>query len=205
VTDGASNRDNAAVDNAKDLVGECPLADYIGDTGECAVEVADFLYNQENPIITHTIGFNLPDSDWLREIAISDADIGLTAPTDPNETPQSRYYEAESSAELVSAVESILETIDRTDSTFVAPGATIDQFSRLAHRSELYLSLFKPSQSPGWQGNLKRYSLTGAALTDANGADAVDADGAFVAGSRSYWSESPDGADIAIGPLLLIF
>ncbi len=110
-----------------------------------------------------------------------------------------RYYEAESTGDLVQAVLNIVKSIDSTDSTLVAPGAAIDQFSRLSHREELYLSLFKPSSSPGWQGNLKRYALSGDQLIDANKNPAVGADGAFLKSSQSYWTGYEDGADIAIG------
>ena len=143
-------------------------------------------------IFTHTIGFNL-SSNWLRDVALSDAEI---PDSNGNAT---RYYEASSTGDLVDAVFNILNSIDTTDSTFVAPGASVDQFSRLSHREELYLSLFKPSRSPGWQGNLKRYALTGDKLLDVNGIAAIDQNGAFVDTSRSYWTGFDDGADIAIG------
>ena len=189
ITDGGSTPHNEAVTRATNYVGTCPT--YTNNNGRCAAEVANHMYDTKG-IFTHTIGFNLR-SNWLRDVALSDAEI---PDSDGNAT---RYYEASSTGDLVDAVFNIINSIDTTDSTFVAPGASVDQFSRLSHREELYLSLFKPSRSPGWQGNLKRYALTGDKLLDVNGNAAVDENGAFVDTSRSYWTGFDDGADIAIG------
>ena len=59
--------------------------------------------------------------------------------------------------------------------------------------------MFLPSESPGWQGNLKRYSLTGDKLLDVNKNPAIDANGAFLDTSQSYWTDFADGADITLG------
>jgi len=189
ITDGLSTKNDEAVNRAMDYVGGCPT--YPDERGRCAAEIADHLYNTEG-IYTHTIGFNI-ESNWLEDVAVSDADIP------DSEGLQTRYYEASSTDDLVNAVFNILDTIDSTTTTLVAPGATVDQYSRLSHREELYLSLFKPDASPGWQGNLKRYSLKGDQLTDVNDNAAVDANGAFLETSQSYWTGFEDGSDIAIG------
>ena len=59
--------------------------------------------------------------------------------------------------------------------------------------------MFLPSESPGWQGNLKRYSLTGDKLLDVNKNPAIDANGAFLDTSQSFWTDFADGADITLG------
>ena len=84
----------------------------------------------------------------------------------------------------------------------MAPGATVDQFSRLSHREDIYVSLFKPNKRAGWKGNLKKYLIKGLPPTifDANDVPAVDiADGVFKAGAQSYWSATPDGNNSLLG------
>ena len=180
VSDGAANNDPVAVARAKSLVnGTCPA---YTDEGRCAVEIADYLKENDlrpdlpgnQTVTTHTIGFNL-NSQWLSDIA----------------TEGGGYFEAESSSELVDAVLAIINNTETVDSTFVAPGAAIDQFSRVAHRNDVYLALFRPSATPEWSGNLKHYDLKGKPvnLFDADNKVAVNADGSFVC--LLYTSPSP--------------
>jgi len=98
----------------------------------------------------HTIGFRFK-SPWLEslsDVSVSD-DENIVAGGDHNAS---------------------------STTTFVAPSVTIDQFSRLSHRKELYLALFKPKNTSRWSGNLKKYRLTGSPATvkDATGNAAVD-------------------------------
>jgi len=189
VTDGLAVRDRPAVDRATKMVTSCPT--HTSNNGRCAVEIADYLnitdlnsdIDGDQTVTTHTIGFNI-QSDWLKDIAIT----------------EERYYEAESSADLVTAISAIIGNVETVDATFVSPGITVDQFTRLSHRNDVYLALFKPSNTPMWQGNLKRYDLKGASLTDANENIAVDSTtGQFKPDSRSFWSATADGADISLG------
>lgn len=201
VTDGASNQDNPAITLSKALVGNnCPAYD---NSGQCAVEIADYLYETDlrpdidgvQNVTTHTVGFNL-ESDWLRDIATG------TRVVDGTEVPG--YYVAESKDELTAAITTIFNSINTENTTFVAPGATVDRFSRITHRNDLYLSLFNPSESAAWEGNLKRYDLKGnpAALYDSSEPPMAVVDestGHFRVDSKSYWSEQSDGHDVAVG------
>ncbi len=170
------------------------------DNGRCGAEMAAHLFNTDmradipgSNVITHTVGFEL-DSPWLESIAEAASD-----PSDAD-APRGTYTTAETSNDLVEAFSDIFESID-SGATFVAPGITIDQFSRLSHREDVYLSLFKPSNFPGWQGNLKGYTLKGAKFLGEDGLPAVDvATGQFIADSQSYWSDGvADGLDITLG------
>ena len=192
VSDGAASNDNVAKDSAIALTGSCPT--YVNDDGRCAVEIADYLATTdlrpdqtgipgEQTVTTHTIGFNI-NSGWLKDIA----------------TEEDGYYEAESTDDLVDAVLNIIGNVEAVGNTFVAPGATVDQFSRLSHRKDVYLALFKPDVRPAWQGNLKRFDLLNDNLFDVNGNPAVKVEtGRFEPNSRSFWSSEIDGFDVAIG------
>ena len=63
------------------------------------------------------------------------------------------------------------------------------------------MSLFKPACSYRWLGNIKKYRVTPTgSIVDANGNAAVDPiTGTSHADSQSYWSDSDDGADAALG------
>ncbi len=145
---------------------------------------------------TYTIGFNLDEGgqasavDFLKDLArVGDGE----------------YHSASTAAELTTVFQNIIREILSVDTTFVSPGATVNQFNRLAHRNEVYFSLFKPSDSTRWQGNMKRYGLYGSdtevtRIVDVNGSDAVDsATGQFKTTAQSWWSAEADGNSIVEG------
>lgn len=144
----------------------------------------------DNVINTHTIALNVNSTsfrDYLQDLASLGGGF---------------FKEANSSAELATAFDDILQSIKRINTTFVAPGATINQFNRLSHRDEVYFSLFRPDRAPMWAGNLKRYRLLGnpPRLVDVNDEQAVDpATGFFKETARSFWSDQIDGNDVSLG------
>ena len=153
--------------------------------GVCGEEMARYMFVNDN-IITHTIGFNIRSS-WIQDVAAAG---------------NGSYFEASSSTDLINALTSITSQILDTGSTVVAPSVTIDQFTRLSHREEVYLALFQPRSTANWSGNLKRYAFNGEnpTLRDRDGNVAVDpATGEFLPGSRSFWSENPDGESVTEG------
>ncbi len=161
---------------------------------ECGPELAKFLYENDQvtgldgnqTITTHTIGFNFT-GPWLKSVATEGG---------------GSFYEANSAAELATAFETILKDIAKVDSSFVSPGATVNQFNRLSHRNEIYFSLFKPDERPQWTGNLKRYKLHGnpAEIVDVTDAQAIDnASGFFKSTAQSFWSPGVDGNDVSAG------
>ena len=170
------------------------------DKGRCLIELTDYMANNDlrdgvidgdQTVTTHTVGFNL-NSPWLERVA--SGTIGAEG--------AGGYHTASSTDELVEALVAIIEGVQKVDSTFVAPGVTVDQFSRLAHRKDTYLALFEPSNTPRWPGNMKRYDLSGGALFDASEPpiQAVNGTtGQFEPTSKSYWSSGTDGHSIAAG------
>ncbi len=163
----------------------------------CGEELAQWLYETDHSsslvgkqnITTYTIGFNFSGT-FLPKLA---AKGGGT------------YNTASSAQDLVDVFQSILGDVLAVDTSFVAPGATVNQFNRLTHRNDIYFALFKPDQRPTWSGNLKRYEVgtdsTGKiTIKDANGAKAVDeTSGFFADDSRSWWSDSNDGNVVSNG------
>src|SRR5690606_10525763 len=110
----------------------------------------------------------------------------------------------ENAGELSDAFNRIIQEVLATDTTFVSASAPANTFNRQDNKDELYFSLFRPSETDRWPGNLKRYRMAtsnGAAfIVDADGIPAIDPNsGFFRSESRSFWSSSRDGSNVASG------
>ena len=205
--DGAATKD-AAIDKVHNLIGDSSCSDRTVDDTSCAAVLAGWLYNNDNApdipgqqdIRTHTIAFNLSGNaaDLFRAIATAGHGI---------------FRSADSADDLVSVFTSIIDGALSTDTSFAAPGATVNQFNRLSHRDDVYFALFKPSDTPRWDGNFKRYKLGTAqdetSILDYDDNDAVnESTGFFDASARSFWEHldndgnvttAPDGANVSQG------
>ncbi|MEC8009912.1 MAG: PilC/PilY family type IV pilus protein [Pseudomonadota bacterium] len=199
LTDGAANQ-NQASSNIKSLTGitNCDSDASIGGE-KCARSLVRWMANSDlrtdlsgndNTVKTHTIAFNLSSPvavNFLQDLA-REGDGG--------------FYNVNTAQDLTTAFDTIIQSVRSTAATFVAPGATVNQFNRLSHRNEVYFSVFKPDSAPRWAGNLKRYKLLGnpAVISDANDKAAVDSNtGYFKETAQSVWSDAIDGAYVAQG------
>ncbi len=193
LTDGQPSNDPAAVTDVQTLLytdgTTCAAATTSG--GTCGAELADWLATTDhsadltdvNGINTHTIGFNF-SSDWLP--SVSTAGLG-------------QHFTADSAKSLLSAFDSILEVATDSNNSFAAPAITLDQFSRLSHRDDMYLALFQPNNTLRWSGNLKKYRFDGK-VKDKNDVVALDpVAGAIKAGAHSFWSKQADGGNVTEG------
>ena len=167
----------------------------------CGKELAEYLYTNDHAagvtgrqnIKTHTIAFNLDDPAFLQELATAGG---------------GKMYKASSSSELLGAFRSILEGVNAVDTSFTAPGATVNQFNRLTHRKDIYFAMFRPSDAPRWSGNIKRFNIDDGdnaggdvLIRDRNKAPAVDPDtGFFASTAYSYWPELDDEGNAVPGP-----
>src|SRR5690606_6167666 len=82
-----------------------------------------------------------------------------------------------------------------------APSVSVNSFNRTQHLSDLFVTVFQPTENLHWPGNLKKYRLRAADATivDANGMPAVDETGFFAPASQSFWSAEPDGRRVTQG------
>ncbi len=175
---------------------------YLTDDTYCGEDLADWLSTTDikpndtlgvNSVNVHTIGF----------ASSSEANGFLEAVA----TKGQGIYRAAADAEaLASAFNDIFKLIESKDSTFVTPGATVNQFNRLEHKNELYYALFKPVLTDDWPGNIKRYRIGKKTIDDEARlviADysttpkvAIDpATGFFKSDARSAWLGTNDGDD----------
>jgi type IV pilus assembly protein PilY1 len=161
--------------------------------GTCLDDLAELLYDGDwsplagrQNVTTYTVGFTI-DLPILAEAA---------------QRGGGRYYTADDTATLASALTSIVTTILSQDTTFTAPTVAVNSYNRTQNLSDLFVSVFKPSGRVHWPGNLKKYRIraSDAEIVDAAGAPAVDpVTGFFHTTARSYWSAGVDGQDVEAG------
>jgi type IV pilus assembly protein PilY1 len=148
LTDGIANH-NHSEDAIRTYTGEATCA---GGNGEqaCGHELVKYLHDEDQSpvagmqnVITYTIGFNF-SSKWLVEMAALGG---------------GKFHEAKDADQLVREVTNIFTDILNRSTSFAAPTLSVNAFNKLFHRSDVYFSLFKPSASVRWEGNLKKYQL----------------------------------------------
>lgn len=206
LTDGGGTKDDAA-DRVSSLIGK-DIADCErsgSNSSACGVDLQRWLYKEDHAphidglqnIVTHTVAFNLATGGATNYLIDAAAAGGGT------------FRRAESAEDLIDAFTTIVQGAQAIDTSFTAPGATVNQFNRLAHRSDVYLALFKPTDTPRWEGNLKRYTLgvdansteteQAADLLDADGVGAIDTEtGFFKNTARSLWDHIDDNGNVTL-------
>lgn len=175
------------------LVGASCDAEATGSNdGKCLDDLAEFMNKGdmsalpgEQHITIHTVGF-LADFPLLKDTAARGG---------------GQYRTATNTATLSTALTNIITNILDTQATFTAPSVSINSFNQTRNLDELYISVFSPSGTTHWPGNLKKYRLraSDATIVDKNDNPAIDpATGFFSAASESFWSVG-DGDDIEAG------
>lgn len=195
LTDGEPSNDSTADNKIKSLPG---FAQTVGTqcdgTGEgrCLDDMADYLahYDQnatlpgDQTIVTHVIGFAI-DAPLLASTA---------------ERGGGSYYLADDTASLTASLAQLVEGVTSSATTFSAPAIPVNVFNQAESSQDRYLSLFEPSGTAHWAGNLKKYRFIGGQLVGQNGAPVVDAATLlFLPSAWSFWSAEPDGAEVRAG------
>ena len=211
LTDGEPTYDaytGAGNSNSDDVASRAVIQSTVGTcSANCLDEISLYMnendihsgYDGKQNVATYTIGFEL-DDDLLRRTAEG---------TDEHSGGGGKYFVANDTTELESAIKQIFAELKDVSTTFVSPGVAVNTFNRLNHRDELYFSVFKPESGPVWQGNLKRYRLgSDGVVYDKAGRPAIDPDTGFFKarnnnpsdpGAWSWWSDAIDGNDIYLG------
>lgn len=209
LTDGVANSNTTAAKNGiGSLIGSSCTGDSGNDGERCARSLSEWWATQDqtptisgdNFVTTHTVGFALDASDAATSASIKDFLQDLA--TEGGGT----FNTASNASDLTQVFNNIIQEVLATDTTFVSPGATVNQFERTENKNEVYFALFKPSDTDRWVGNLKRFSIDDGTgdlsklILDRDGIAAVDPlTGGFKATSRSFWSTSADGNNTANG------
>ncbi|MFH0809556.1 MAG: PilC/PilY family type IV pilus protein [Pseudomonadota bacterium] len=172
-------------------------------THDCVGRVIEAPESSTKNVVSHCIGFSL-DMPLLEDAAHDGGGA---------------YFVASNQQQLISAFYS-LGLLITGNASYTAPVASVDGGNRTQHGTEMYLASFNP-QNKGdgyWGGNVKRYGLdyrekSGCptrsskewVVVDSPGgpgaADSTDCQGAFKAGSHSWWDadNQPDGDSVLKG------
>jgi type IV pilus assembly protein PilY1 len=190
LTDSAGDSFGSLVGGSCDA--ESYPAGFSPSGGQCLDELAEFMHDGDlsplpgaQNIDTYTIGFT----------------VNLPILADTATRGGGQYYTADDTATLSNALTNIVTSILDTEVTFTAPTVSINALNQARNLNDLYVSVFSPSGTEHWPGNLKKYRLrSDATIVDRNGNPAIDpATGFFSDTSQSFWSASIDGSNVMAG------
>jgi type IV pilus assembly protein PilY1 len=195
LTDGEPANDSSADAKITALPGfgtvVGPNCDGSGE-GRCLDDVAAYLAGRDlntalpgvQNVVTHTIGF---ESDF--PLLVSTAARG-----------RGEYHLADDTASLSTALSGIVLSIFDSAGTFAAPAVPVNAFNLTENLSDVFISVFQPTDKARWLGNLKKYRLANGVLVGQDGRPVIDpVTGLFARDAFSYWSAEPDGDRVAAG------
>lgn len=204
---GVNGKINGLIKNMSNLPSD--LDKDCSGSGGCAEELAYWLQHTDHftdskltgvndpnaketdqPIYVHTVGgFNVNDAANTMLKKMAEHGNGI-------------YQKADDEDKLAKALDLIFRSISDSAGNFAAPVVAVNAFNSLEHRDELYYSVFKPSERPGWSGNIKRYRMNSSGqILDVNGDPAIDSStGFFKDTAKSYWTVGDaDGSKVTSG------
>jgi len=198
LTDGEPTQDNSADAKIETLLGgQCSGT----GPGRCLDDLAGYMFNNDlrggvqgnQNVTTYTIGFgdDVAGTTFLNDVAAAGG---------------GQNYFAGDTESLTTALTNIVSQVGNTSTTFVAPAVAVNAFNRTESLADLYISLFQPTDTYHWPGNLKKYRLennvvVGADTTGDGIPDPVidPPTGFFSTGAQSFWSATVDGSDVTKG------
>jgi type IV pilus assembly protein PilY1 len=201
LTDGLPTQDTSATSKIKALPSWAsnvtnPNCTMTGD-GACMIDLAEYLYRHDidatmpglQNVTTYTVGFGTDlstgDTTFLQATAAKGG---------------GKYYLATDTSTLTSALTKIVTDILKDSRTYTTPTAPVNAFNRTQNLDDVFVSVFAPTGSMHWPGNLKKYRLQAGVLVGQDGNPAVDpATGFFAGNSFSFWSPAPDGSVAGAG------
>lgn len=201
LTDGEPNQDGEANDDIQLLPGFTTInpGGCLGTgEGRCLDEQARYLRMRDQApqstlpgtqsVTTYTVGFG-PDvagSAFLDAVAVAGG---------------GQAFSADGIIDLTSALQQIVTDIGQRSSTFTTAAVAVNAFNRTQTTNELYISVFQPTETERWPGNLKKYALSNGRIVDQSGSLAIDPlTGFFTDSAQSIWSPAPpDGLRVEAG------
>jgi type IV pilus assembly protein PilY1 len=102
------------------------------------------------------------------------------------------YLYSDDPKELVEILLNTFQKILSTSTTFTAPSVAVNVYNRAQTLSDVYFAMFQADQTgkPLWTGNLKKFSISGLQVLDANGVQAITGDDGRVENTAlSFWTD----------------
>ncbi len=160
---------NGEPDNGENNTAEAKLAALGGDTTVVPVTPNNFQANMSDEysrymasgideVVTYVIDVHNPNSNQRNTNKFKGARAWLKSIANQGE---GKYYTAETSAELATALTEILDEIQAVNSVFASTTLPVSVNVRGTHLNQVYMGVFRPDAKaqPSWLGNLKLYQL----------------------------------------------
>lgn len=204
LTDGEPVADTAANSRIRTMPGftaavgpNCGASDAVD--GACFDELAEYLFEtDQSPTIdgvqnvtTYTIGFG-------------PAVAGSTLLSSAAARGGGEAYDADDTATLTTVLQAIVRNILTQNTFFTSPTVSVNAFNRTRNLNDLYITMFRSTNSYRWPGNLKKYRvMADGMIVGADGLPAVDpSTGFFRSTAQSFWrdpGDPADGSDVTLG------
>lgn len=194
ITDGVPTFDNAADTKIEALstVDEGKVVNFSGDKfdGNYLAGIAQWMNDNDintslpgrQTASTYTIGFS-EGADDAAPLLKRTAELG-----------GGKYYRAEDSVQLTSALLSAIESLEPSNDSLTSASVAANNFDRTETLNSVYYAMFQPEIGPRWQGNLKKYKVINSVQEGKHGNPALDANtGHFASNVTSFWS--PDNSN----------
>lgn len=198
LTDGLPTTDTAANQKIRSMTGvsSCTGGD---SNGDCLVDLSRYLREADQR--SDVAGDQTVTSYWIGFGDVGTDETGAALLTAAAEAGGGRFFGAQDTPQLISALSTIIEEITFDSRSFTAPTVAVNAFNRTQNLNDLYVSVFRPSNAYRWLGNVKKYRLRpDGTIIDANGVEAVDENtGLIKDGARSFWSTAVDGNEAEKG------
>jgi type IV pilus assembly protein PilY1 len=156
-------------------------------------DVADYLYSNKvvklsgQNVSTYTIGFMASAINNAFLINTSNNGNGNRNLYDSKDPEYGKYhFTADSPEELSVALAAAVSSIFSRTNSFTAPVVPV---TRTTSGNRIYLSFFKPSGGPFWQGNVVKFGLNDSnQIVDKNGDAATYPNGALKESAVPFWA-----------------
>ncbi|MEM9601942.1 MAG: hypothetical protein AAGA11_03710 [Pseudomonadota bacterium] len=150
-------------------------------------------------------GNGTPDGQTVKVHPVG-VQIGFQLLEDTATAADTSYFSAQDAIQLENNLVDVLSNIAGTVTVASRVVTSSDQFSRVAHRSEVYTGVYEPNSSYQWRGNVKKYRIAYDGLrpylTDSdetNNPEILNTNGGIIPSARSYWSSGADGNNVLDG------
>ncbi len=200
LTDGLPTADGASNAAIQSLIGRNCAGTENSTGGLCLEEIAEYMYRNDlrpsvpqiQNVTTYTIGFALTGTSGAAAVAkLTNTAAGAGGV----------FYEAKDTATLTTALTNIVRNILAFNTSFTAPAVSVNAFNRTQNLNDLYVTVFRPSETYAWSGNIKKYELAAnGTIMDATDSPAVEVTtGFFRTTAQSFWTTGVDGDDVSLG------
>lgn len=168
-----------------------PLAKIIHGTDDVDIDLYPKTSKVHDRGIVNTIGFGNGLTERGQKILDETAKAGGGS-----------YILATNPEELSKALETSFAALRKEGGAFSSPSIASNNTDQTRSRDALYNTMFYPSTSARWRGNLKKLKVSGDKIVGLGGVSALDDSGKIAPNVHTFWSadsEKPDGNDVKLG------